>query len=173
MPPIISIVGTSHSGKTTLLEKLIPELKRRGYRIGTIKHASHVVEMDKKGKDSWRHKAAGADTVIVAGSGRIAMVKENGCDSLDSLALYFQDMDLVITEGYKREPRPKIEIFRKATGKPPIFPGHPDLAAFVTDAEIDLDVPVFGLDDILALADLIEKRFLNQDVQDDLTGCPG
>lgn len=160
MPPIISIVGVAHSGKTTLLEKLIPELKQRGHKIGAIKHASHVIEMDKKGKDSWRHKAAGADTVAVVGPGRIALVKDNGCDSLDSLALYFQDMDLVLTEGYKREARPKIEVHRKATGKPPIFPGHPDLAAFVTDMDMELDVPVFGLEDVLALADFIEKRFV-------------
>ncbi len=160
MVPIISIVGTSGSGKTTLLEKLIPELKNRGYRIGTIKHVFHGLEFDQEGKDTWRHKAAGASGVIAASGNRIALFKDNGCDSLDSLALYLQDMDIIITEGYKRENRPKIEVVRAATGKQPIFAGDPTLLAFASDGAIDTEVPLFSLEDIARLADLIETKFL-------------
>jgi molybdopterin-guanine dinucleotide biosynthesis protein B len=160
MPPIISIVGKSKSGKTTLIEKLIPELKRRGYKIGTIKHTFHNVEFDKKGKDSWRHKNSGAETVIVASPGRIAMVRDDNCESLDCLEMYFQDMDLVITEGFKKENRPKIEIVRAATNKEPLCLDNDNRIALVTDTDIDLEVPRFGLEDIEKLADLIEKRYL-------------
>lgn len=160
MPPIISIVGKSKSGKTTLIEKLIPELKRRGYKIGTIKHTFHNVDFDKKGKDSWRHKNSGAETVIVVSPGRIAMVRDDNCESLDCLEMYFQDMDLVITEGYKKENRPKIEIVRAATKKKPLCLDNDNRIALVTDTDIDLEVPRFGLEEIEKLADLIEKRYL-------------
>ena len=160
MPPIISVVGKSESGKTTLIEKLIPELKKRGHRVGTIKHAFHGFDIDKKGKDSWRHQKAGADTVIVASSGRIAMVKNANCETLDSLEEYFHNVDIVITEGYKRESKPKIEIFRAARNKEPLCRGDDNLIAFVTDTDIDLKVPKFGLEEIKELADLIEKRYL-------------
>jgi molybdopterin-guanine dinucleotide biosynthesis protein B len=107
MLPIISVVGKSKSGKTTLIEKLIPELKKRGYRVGTVKHASHDFDMDKKGKDSWRHKAAGADTVIVASRERIVMIKDENFVQLESIEKYFDDVDLVITEGLKGSKRKK------------------------------------------------------------------
>ena len=160
MPKIISIVGTSGSGKTTFMEKLIPELKKRGYRIGTVKHTFHAIEFDKKGKDSWRHKASGADTVIVASRERFAMVKDIGDTSLDALEPYFTDMDLVITEGYKNDTRPKLEIIRAARSAVPLdIPPHERLAV-VTDTPSGLDVPHFGLEDVTGVADLIEQRFL-------------
>ena len=112
MPPIISIVGKSDSGKTTLIEKLIRELEQRGYRIGVIKHASHGFDIDREGKASWRHKAAGAETVVVASPGSVAMVKDEPINSLDHLATYFNGIDLILTEGYKNESKPKIEVFR-------------------------------------------------------------
>lgn len=160
MPPIISVVGTSNVGKTTLIEKLIPVLKRRGYRIGVVKHAHHGFSIDRKGKDSWRHRTAGADTVMVASPGKIAMVKDEPCEDLACLEKYFEGMDLVITEGYKRETKPKIEVFRKAASKSPVCLDNHNLIALVTDADIDAKVPKFGLEDIENLADLIEKRFL-------------
>jgi molybdopterin-guanine dinucleotide biosynthesis protein B len=160
MTPIISIVGKSESGKTTLIEKLIPELKKRGYRIGTIKHALHGFEIDRKGKDSYRHKSAGADTVIVVSPESIAMIKNGGSGTLDSVSGYFSDMDLVITEGYKKENKPKIEVFRKARHKEPLCRDDDNLVALVTDDDIDLNVPRFGLDDIKGLAAFIEKKFL-------------
>ena len=160
MPPIISIVGKSQSGKTTLIEKLIPELKNRGYKIGTVKHAYHAFDMDKPGKDSWRHKAAGADTVIVASPGKIAIIKDEPSDSLNAFEKYLDDMDLVITEGFKRKNRPKIEVLRAARNDAPLCRDNQDLIALVTDTDIDLGVPLFGLDDIEALADLIEQKYL-------------
>lgn len=160
MPTMICVVGNSNSGKTTLIEKLIPELKRRGYRVGTVKHASHGFEIDKKGKDSWRHRAAGADTVLVASPGRIALVKNSDADDLDSISAYFQDTDIVLVEGYKKENKPKIEVFRKTVCDKPLFAGNPELIAFVSDTEIDAGVAQFGLDDIKNLAEFIENRFL-------------
>jgi len=160
MTPIISIVGKSESGKTTLIEKLIPELKKRGYRIGTVKHALHGFQIDREGKDSFRHKAAGADTVVVVSPKSIAMVKNGGGETLDFVVKYFSDMDLVITEGYKRENKPKIEVFRKARHAEPLCRDDNNLFALVTDDDLDLNVPRFGLEDIKGLADLIEKKFL-------------
>ena len=160
MLPIISIVGKSGSGKTTLIEKIIPELKRRGHKIGTVKHAYHGFDIDQKGKDSWRHKEAGADMVIVASPGKIAMVKDADSESLKCLEKYFHDMDIIIVEGYKRGNQPKIEIFRSSSHKKPLCGEDNNLIALVTDANIDLKVPKFGLEEIDSLADFIEKKFL-------------
>lgn len=160
MPPIISIVGKSESGKTTFIERLIPELKKRGYRIGAIKHASHGFDFDKKGKDSRRHKEAGADTVLVTAPGKIAMVKDDNNETLESLEKYLYDMDLIITEGYKRENKPKIEIYRSARHKEPFCLNDDNLIALVTDADIDVKAPKFGWDEIEKIADLIEKKYL-------------
>jgi molybdopterin-guanine dinucleotide biosynthesis protein B len=160
MTPIISIVGKSESGKTTLIEKLIPELKKRGYRVGTVKHALHGFEIDREGKDSFRHKAAGADTVVVVSKDGIAMVKNGSGGTLDSVADYFSDVDLVITEGYKREKKPKIEIFRKEKHQEPLCRDDVNLVAVVTDDDIELAVPKFGIEDVKGLADFIEKKFL-------------
>jgi molybdopterin-guanine dinucleotide biosynthesis protein B len=160
MLPIISVVGTSKTGKTTLIEKLIPELKKRGYRIGTIKHTHHDFDMDKKGKDSWRHKAAGADTVIVASREKIVMIKDENSAGLELLGKYFDDVDLVITEGFKKENRPKIEIYRSHTHNLPLCQNDKTVIALVTDTDIRVNVPVFGLEEIKSLADLIEKNYL-------------
>jgi molybdopterin-guanine dinucleotide biosynthesis protein B len=160
MPQIISVVGNSKSGKTTLIEKLIPELKNRGYRIGTIKHTSHGFDMDKKGKDSWRHKAAGADTVIVASQKRIVMVKDENFAGFEHIGKYFDDVDLVITEGFKKENRPKIEIYRSHKNNLPLCQNDKTVIALVTDTDIRVNVPVFGLEEIKSLADLIEKNYL-------------
>lgn len=161
MPPVISIVGKSGSGKTTLLEKLLPELKRRGLRVGTIKHTSHGFNMDREGKDSARHKAAGADGVIVAARDRIAMVRDVESDSIDALLPYLSDMDLVVTEGYKSGDRPKIEIYRKASEKTPLYDGvRTDIIALVTDADLEVSVPKFGLDEADLLAMFIVEGML-------------
>jgi molybdopterin-guanine dinucleotide biosynthesis protein B len=159
MPVILSIVGKSGSGKTTLIENLVPELKRRGMRIGTIKHSAHKIEMDKPGKDSWRHKQAGADTVLVVAPQTIAMVKSMPSPKLDGLEKYFDDLDLVLTEGFKSGPMPKIEVFRRAAHAEPLCRGDDQLIALVTDTAIDLGVPAFGLNDVAQLADLIEERY--------------
>ncbi|AQV00070.1 molybdopterin-guanine dinucleotide biosynthesis protein MobB [Desulfococcus multivorans] len=163
IPPIISFIGQSGSGKTTLLVKLIPELKRRGYRIGTIKHTHHEPEACNPAKDSARHLAAGAETVIFASSSRISMVRTTSGDDPESLLPYFNDMDLVITEGFKKKTPPKIEVFRTATHPNPLYRGQPDYVAMVTDAGVPLDIPKFHPDDIEGLADFIEERFLADD----------
>ena len=160
MPQVICIVGRSQSGKTTLIEKLIPILKNKGYRIGTIKHSHHVFDFDKFGKDSWRHKDAGAETVIIASPGKIAMVKNDHDGTLEGLINYFDDLDLLITEGYKSARRPKIEVVRAARHHNALLRDDDCLVAVVTDAGLDVDVPVFGLEDIDKLADFIEEHFL-------------
>jgi molybdopterin-guanine dinucleotide biosynthesis protein B len=160
MAAIISIVGKSGSGKTTLIEKLIPELRRRGHRIGTIKHAAHGIQVDREGKDSWRHRQAGADTVVVATADTIAMVKNTSGVELNSLERYFDDVDLIITEGFKREDRPKIEVFRSGAHDTPLCGDDPQLFAFVTDSDFKPEVPILGLEDIEKLADLIEQKFI-------------
>jgi molybdopterin-guanine dinucleotide biosynthesis protein B len=160
MPQIICIVGRSQSGKTTLIEKLIPVLKNKGYRIGTIKHSHHIFDFDKSGKDSWRHKDAGADTVIIASPGKIAMVKNDHQGTLDSLQGYFDDLDLVITEGYKGAHKPKIEVVRVARHGDSLLKTDGYLVAVVTDADLEIDLPVFGLEEIENLADFIEEKYL-------------
>ena len=160
MPQIICIVGRSQSGKTTLIEKLIPVLKNKGYRIGTIKHSHHIFDFDKSGKDSWRHKDAGADAVIIASPGKIAMVKNDRQGTLDSLLDYFSDLDLVITEGYKGALKPKIEVVRAARHNDALLREDSHLVAVVTDADLDIKLPVFGLEDIDNLADYIEENYL-------------
>jgi molybdopterin-guanine dinucleotide biosynthesis protein B len=164
MPPIVSIVGNSDAGKTTLLEKLIAELTARGYRVGTVKHDVHGFDIDHEGKDSWRHKQAGAHTVVISSSVKVAIVKDaEREETLDDLASkYFQDVDLILTEGYKREDKPKIEIFRSGVHETPLFEGDERLAALVSDTSLDSGVPLFDLDDTEGLADFVEKTFLSK-----------
>lgn len=160
MPPVVSIVGRSESGKTTLIESLIPELRRRGHRIGTIKHTHHALEIDQAGKDSSRHRAAGAQTVILASPGQIAMIKSVPSESVADLVRYFEDVDLLITEGYKRAKTPKIEILRTAVHTELLCRDDPGLIAVATDAALKVHVPVFRLDDPVSIAVFIEERFL-------------
>jgi molybdopterin-guanine dinucleotide biosynthesis protein B len=156
MPPVITIVGHSNSGKTTLIEKLIPELKRRGYRVGTIKHTHHGFSMDQKGKDTYRHRAAGADAVLAASPGQIALVKSMPDVSLDNLLAFFQEMDIVLVEGFKQDKKPKIEVFRSQIHQTPLFPEDDLLVAVVTDSPYSARVPVFQFKDIRAICDVIE-----------------
>jgi molybdopterin-guanine dinucleotide biosynthesis protein MobB len=162
MLPIVSIVGRSKSGKTTLIEKLIPELRQRGYRIGTIKHTHHQFEIDRSGKDSSRHRAAGAQTVILAASGQIAMIKSAASQSVAGLIRYFDDVDLLITEGYKHEKTPKIEVLRAEVADELLCRDDPNLIAVATDANITIHVPVFRLDDPVPIAAFIERKFLRR-----------
>lgn len=162
MPPIVSIVGRSQSGKTTLIEKLIPEMVRRGYRIGTIKHTHHSVEIDQTGKDSARHRAAGAASVMLASKTSLALFKNASGESLETLAGYFQDVDLVITEGYKRERQPKIEVVRSALGAELMCAADPLLVAVASDVPLPGPLPVFELDRPVPIADFIERRILGR-----------
>lgn len=165
LPPIITIVGYSNAGKTTIIEKLVPELKQRGYRMGTVKHAAHGFAVDREGKDSWRHQQAGADIVAVAGPDKIAMVINTPDDILDTIRGMMTGMDLILAEGFKSARMPKVEVLRQAVHANPLFLEDADLFALVTDVAVPPpaanDLSMFGLDDIPALADLIAERFLN------------
>lgn len=160
MPPVLSIVGKSESGKTTLIEKLIPELKRRGYRIGIVKHTHHGFDMDRQGKDSYRHRQAGADTVMIASPGQIAMIKDVPGQSLADLIPFFHDMDLLITEGFKSDKAPKIEVFRAQRHRYPACLEDDTLVAMVSDTPVDVAVPRFATADIQAIAEFIVTNYL-------------
>ncbi|HID29614.1 MAG TPA: molybdopterin-guanine dinucleotide biosynthesis protein B [Desulfobacterales bacterium] len=162
MPPIVSIVGKSNAGKTTVLERLVSELRGRGYRIGTIKHSVHAFDIDAEGKDSCRHKQAGAHTVVISSPERVAVVKDvEAEESPDSLASqYFQDVDIILTEGYKKQDKPKIEVFRSQMHETPLCKEDNHLVALVSNADLDLGVPRFNPDNVKGLADLVVKKFL-------------
>ncbi len=166
MIPIISIIGRSNSGKTTLIEKIVAELKRRKYRVGTIKHDVHRFEIDYEGKDSYRHFQAGSDTVLIASSQKLAMVKrlEGGISLNELVERYFKnsDFDIIITEGYKTEDAPKIEVFRSSIHREPLCLDKNNRMAFVTDKKLPLELPQFGLDDALGVVNLIEKKLLKK-----------
>lgn len=156
---VVGFTGRSGSGKTTFIEKLIPELKGRGLKVGTIKHDAHEFEIDKPGKDSYRHRAAGADIGVITSDTKLAMVKRldaplNVREIMDGL---MADMDIVIVEGYKSEPIPRIEVIRKEEGREMIF-DPAELLAVVTDLDLALDIPVFGLEDTSSVADLIVNK---------------
>jgi molybdopterin-guanine dinucleotide biosynthesis protein B len=164
LPPVISVVGKSGSGKTVFLEKLIAVLNRRGLKIGVIKHDPHGFEIDTPGKDSWRHAQAGSATVVLSSPERLALIKRLDKEmTLDAVvSTYLQDVDLVITEGYKTGPKKKIEVSRRERSQDLVSPPQ-DLIAIVTDQSFDLPVPHFGLDDAQAVADLLEEEVLRRD----------
>jgi len=162
MIPIISIVGKSDSGKTTLIEKLVPELTRKGYRVATVKHDVHGFEVDREGKDSWRHKQAGAHTVIISSPQKIALIRDVEKDStLDEIRRrWVQDVDLLLSEGYKKDVQPKIEVFRKEKHKKLLCTKKDNLIAIVSDRKFNVGVPCFHLEDMKGLSNFIEKEFL-------------
>jgi molybdopterin-guanine dinucleotide biosynthesis protein B len=159
MAQTISIIGKSESGKTTLIEKLIPEMKRRGYRVGTVKHSAHGFDMDREGKDSYRHQKAGSEMVAVASPEQIVLIKKVDSDSLEDLESYFTDMDILFVEGYKKERRPKIEVFNADYHEMPVNPDDDNLIAFVTNDSVMVKVPRFRMDQIKELADLIQEKY--------------
>ncbi len=164
MIPILSVVGRSNSGKTTLLEKLIRELTTRGHRICTVKHDVHGFEVDREGKDSWRHKQAGAHTVILSSPKRLALIRDVECDqSLEEIrGRFIRDVDLILSEGYKSDIHPKIEVYRKAAHPEPLCTSMDALVAVTSDIPLDLGVPCLDIDDVKGLADIIEGLFLRQ-----------
>ena len=163
MIPIVSVVGKSNSGKTTLIEKMIGELVRRGYRIATIKHNRHGFEIDHEGKDSWRHKQAGARTTVIASPERVAVVEDVGKD-LDIGELvdrYIRDVDIVLSEGFKKNPFPKIEINRSDINQELLCSATDNLIAVCSDRPLTAaEVPCLDINDIGSLVDLVETRFL-------------
>jgi molybdopterin-guanine dinucleotide biosynthesis protein B len=159
--PVLSVVGgSSNTGKTTLLEKLIPILKSRGLRVGTIKHHAGDFEIDREGKDSYRHKKAGASVSMITSSDKIGLVADMTQElTLSELVrLYMRDIDLVITEGYKREHMPKLEVYVYQKGLDPLAGQDPDVIAIATDRMIEAHVPVFLRDEPEAIAEFIVTR---------------
>jgi molybdopterin-guanine dinucleotide biosynthesis protein B len=160
MPPIVSVVGKSKSGKTTLLEKLIQELKSRGYRVATIKHAPNGMTFDEPGKDSWRHIRAGSEATVVSAPDRVVMVRPvSRALKLDELAVLFaEDYDIILTEGFRQDSAPKIEVHRREVGTP--YSSLKKLIAIATDEPLEAGTRQFSLDDIKEMADLLEKGFI-------------
>jgi molybdopterin-guanine dinucleotide biosynthesis protein B len=155
----IGFAGWSGAGKTTLIVRLIPELNRRGFSVSTIKHAHHNFDLDQPGKDSYEHRAAGAEEVLVASANRVALMRElRGAPepSLAELLRLLKDVDLVLVEGFKRDPLPKIEVSRVANGKPPLYPDDRNIVALISDAAQPFGrLPHASINDIPAAADLV------------------
>jgi len=161
----VSFVAKSGTGKTTLLEKVIAVLKRRGYRVGVIKHDAHRFEIDHPGKDSHRLTVAGADTMVITSPEKLALVKSHeaspGLEEL--IRTYFGDVEIVLTEGFRRSPLPKIEVHRRERSAALLCRGEhhdPTLIAVASDEPLSLDVPVLDMNDPDSIADFLVETFL-------------
>jgi molybdopterin-guanine dinucleotide biosynthesis adapter protein len=159
--PIVTIVGVSDSGKTTLIEKLIPRLTALGLKVGSVKHDVHGFEMDRAGKDSWRHKHAGASTTVISSPRQVGMVKDVVEElTLDQIAeRYLSDVDIIVVEGYKRQDKPKIEVHRKAQNRDLLSRDSKYLIAVATDEPVDVQAPCFDIEDARGLAGFIACYF--------------
>jgi molybdopterin-guanine dinucleotide biosynthesis adapter protein len=152
------IIGWKNAGKTSLMERLVAECVARGLRVSTVKHVHHDVDLDQPGKDSYRHRAAGAREVILASAQRFALMGEHraGEPPLADLLARLAPVDLVLVEGYKRDLHPKIEVWRAAAGHDLIQPSDPTIRAVATDSDLPpLSVPQLDLNDTRAVADFI------------------
>jgi molybdopterin-guanine dinucleotide biosynthesis protein B len=160
--PIVSIVGKSNSGKTTLLEKIIADLVGRGYRVATIKHNRHGFNIDHEGKDSYRHKQAGAHTTVVSSPHQIAIIQDVDRDQTfaEIRDNYIREADIILTEGFKVNDYPKIEVFRSELKRELISKKEDGLIAVASDVKLALDVPCLDINDTKAIADFIENNFL-------------
>lgn len=156
---VIGLAGWSGAGKTTLLTKLIPELRRRSLRVATLKHAHHAFDVDQPGKDSYRHREAGASEVIVSSSRRWVQIHEVGDGAEATLAELLRlasPCDLLVVEGFKREAHPKLEVFRAANGRPALHPDDKRIVAVASDRPFPgAAVPVLSLDDVEAIAEAV------------------
>ena len=158
---IYGVTGWKNAGKTGLMERLVAEITSRGLSVSTIKHAHHSFDVDHPGKDSHRHRVAGAHEVLLASKNRIALMQElrdHEEPELAHLLTRLSPVDLVLIEGYKRDRHPKIEAHRAVTGQPLIAPGDDTIRAVASDVPLTLDRPVFGLDDTVALADFVLRE---------------
>ena len=163
MIPILSIVGRSNSGKTTLIEKLIPELIKRGYRVGTIKHNKKGFDIDREGKDSWRHQLAGATVTVLSSPTCITLI-EKTISELSSVAQicdeYIRNVDIVICEGYKENNYNKIEMYRSDRNDTLMYENSENLLAIVGDKSPKGIFRFFTSDEVVAIVDLVEQKFL-------------
>jgi len=161
MTPVVSIVGKSGAGKTVLIERLISEFKRRGYRIAAVKHSPRSIDVDKPGKDSWTFAQAGSDAVVVSSPDKLVLIKSVDRDPTieEILHIVGGEFDLVLVEGFRKGKAPKIEVHRRELGED-LLCSTRELAAIVTDGSFDTDVPQFPLTDTQAIADFIEENFI-------------
>ena len=158
---VIGLAGWSGAGKTTLIEKLIPELRRRGLSVSTLKHAHHAFDMDRPGKDSHRHREAGATEVLLTSGQRWALMHELRGEqepTLEEQLKKFSPCDVVIVEGWKYHAMPKIEVHRKLAGKPLLFPRDDSVVAIATDESLATDKPQYSLDDGEGVAQFIIRH---------------
>ena len=164
MIPVVSFVGKSSSGKTTLIEKVIPELTRKGWRVATIKHSRHGFDIDREGKDSWRHRKAGARTTVMSSPSQIAVIENPERDlGIGELRdRYIHDVDIILTEGFKGNPYPKIEVFRATLKRDMLYSREDNLIAVASDEDMNIDVPCFNIDDAEGIAQLIIDLFLSK-----------
>lgn len=161
---VIGLAGWSGAGKTTLLSRVLPHLLKEGLSVSVIKHAHHEFDVDVPGKDSWVHRQAGAAEVLVSSSRRWVLMHElRGAAEprLPELLAKMSPVDLVVVEGFKREPLRKIEVYRAANGKPWLFPDDPGIAGIATDAAVETRLPVAHLDDIAAIAAMIKRAAIS------------
>jgi molybdopterin-guanine dinucleotide biosynthesis protein B len=161
MPPVVSIVGKSKSGKTAVIERLVQELKSRGHRVATIKHAPLGTSFDEPGKDSWRHIEAGSEATVVSSPDNLVLVKPVSQDSTleEIVRLLGEDYDIILTEGFKQGNAPKVEIHRKDAGAP--LTNIKKRIAIVTDEPLETKARQFSFGDNESLADLLERGFIN------------
>jgi molybdopterin-guanine dinucleotide biosynthesis protein B len=156
---VIGLAGWSGAGKTTLLSRVIPHLLGQGLLVSVIKHAHHGFDVDVPGKDSWVHRQSGATEVLVSSGKRWALMHElRGASEprLPELLAKLSQVDLVVVEGFKSEPHRKIEVYRAANGKPLLFPDDPGIAGIAADAAVETTLPVVHLDDIPAIAAMMQ-----------------
>lgn len=161
----VCFVSKSGTGKTSLLEKVIAGLKERGYKVGVVKHDAHRFDIDHPGKDSYRLTAAGADTMLISSPEKLAMIKKHAASPPieEILATYFSDVDIVLTEGFKKSSMPKIELHRQERSPTLICRGEeddPTLIAVASDQQLKLDVPVLDLNNPDAVTDFVVETFL-------------
>jgi molybdopterin-guanine dinucleotide biosynthesis protein B len=157
-PPVFIFVGHSNSGKTTLIERLIPEFTRRGLRVATIKHAHHKVQLDSEGKDSWRYKNAGAALSMLVTTNELQLVADavTEREPAQLARRFLGEADMVLAEGFSHAPGPKIEVLRRELGKPPRCEISDGLIAIATDSpEVYPELPHFALDDLAGLAEFL------------------
>jgi molybdopterin-guanine dinucleotide biosynthesis protein MobB len=162
MMKVFGVVGWKNNGKTTLVVRLVEHLTGQGWRVSTVKHAHHEVELDQPGKDSFRHREAGATEVVIATARRFAIIHELRSEpepALDALLARMSPCDLVLVEGFKRFPHPKLEVHRRERGTPLLARDDPGIVAVASDEPLpDLALPRFELDDVAGIAAFILRR---------------